>query len=63
MANRLWFIMPAQGSRKPTAVASGFLSGPLRGIVPAQVARVIFWESFGYHNRGDSWREERYWGD
>jgi hypothetical protein len=32
-------------------------------IVPAQVACVVFWESLGYHNRGDPWREERYWGD
>jgi DMSO/TMAO reductase YedYZ molybdopterin-dependent catalytic subunit len=22
-----------------------------------------FWESNGYHNRGDPWREERYWTD
>ena len=22
-----------------------------------------FWESFGYHNRGDPWREQRYSGD
>lgn len=22
-----------------------------------------FWESLGYHDRGDPWREERYWGD
>ena len=22
-----------------------------------------FWESFGYHNRGDPWKEERYSGD
>src|SRR5205809_546357 len=22
-----------------------------------------FWESLGYHNRGDQWREERYGGD
>ena len=22
-----------------------------------------FWESLGYHNRADPWREERYWGD
>jgi DMSO/TMAO reductase YedYZ molybdopterin-dependent catalytic subunit len=22
-----------------------------------------FWESVGYHNYGDPWREERYWGD
>ena len=22
-----------------------------------------FWELNGYHNRGDPWKEERYWGD
>ena len=22
-----------------------------------------FWETLGYHNHGDPWREERYWGD
>jgi DMSO/TMAO reductase YedYZ molybdopterin-dependent catalytic subunit len=22
-----------------------------------------FWESLGYNNRGDPWKEERYWGD
>jgi DMSO/TMAO reductase YedYZ molybdopterin-dependent catalytic subunit len=22
-----------------------------------------FWEGLGYHNHGDPWREERYWGD
>jgi DMSO/TMAO reductase YedYZ molybdopterin-dependent catalytic subunit len=22
-----------------------------------------FWEQAGYHNHGDPWREERYWGD
>ncbi len=22
-----------------------------------------FWENLGYHNRGDPWREERYWSD
>jgi DMSO/TMAO reductase YedYZ molybdopterin-dependent catalytic subunit len=22
-----------------------------------------FWESVGYHNRGDPWLEQRYWGD
>ena len=22
-----------------------------------------FWETFGYHNRGDPWREQRYAGD
>jgi DMSO/TMAO reductase YedYZ molybdopterin-dependent catalytic subunit len=22
-----------------------------------------FWETAGYHNHGDPWREQRYWGD
>jgi DMSO/TMAO reductase YedYZ molybdopterin-dependent catalytic subunit len=22
-----------------------------------------FWEQYGYHNYGDPWREQRYWGD
>jgi DMSO/TMAO reductase YedYZ molybdopterin-dependent catalytic subunit len=22
-----------------------------------------FWENYGYHNYGDPWREQRYWGD
>ena len=22
-----------------------------------------FWETYGYHNRGDPWQEQRYWGD
>ncbi len=22
-----------------------------------------FWETLGYHNHGDPWREQRYWGD
>jgi DMSO/TMAO reductase YedYZ molybdopterin-dependent catalytic subunit len=22
-----------------------------------------FWELNGYHNYGDPWREQRYWGD
>ena len=22
-----------------------------------------FWESLGYNNHGDPWKEERYWGD
>jgi len=53
--------------------------GPARLVVPARYfwksAKWIrgirlqaddepgFWESFGYHNRGDQWREERYSGD
>jgi DMSO/TMAO reductase YedYZ molybdopterin-dependent catalytic subunit len=41
----------------------GFLSVSLGSIVPAQQAWIVFWESLGYHNHGDPWREERYWGD
>jgi len=22
-----------------------------------------FWEALGYHNRGDPWKEQRYWND
>jgi DMSO/TMAO reductase YedYZ molybdopterin-dependent catalytic subunit len=22
-----------------------------------------FWEGLGYHNYGDPWQEQRYWGD
>jgi DMSO/TMAO reductase YedYZ molybdopterin-dependent catalytic subunit len=22
-----------------------------------------FWESLGYHNYGDPWQEQRFWGD
>jgi DMSO/TMAO reductase YedYZ molybdopterin-dependent catalytic subunit len=22
-----------------------------------------FWETYGYHNYGDPWQEQRYWGD
>jgi DMSO/TMAO reductase YedYZ molybdopterin-dependent catalytic subunit len=61
---------------KPLAPEHG---GPARLVVPARYfwksAKWIrgirlqaddepgFWESFGYHNRGDQWREERYSGD
>jgi DMSO/TMAO reductase YedYZ molybdopterin-dependent catalytic subunit len=53
--------------------------GPVRFLVPARYfwksARWVtglrlldhdepgFWELNGYHNRGDPWKEERYWGD
>jgi DMSO/TMAO reductase YedYZ molybdopterin-dependent catalytic subunit len=35
----------------------------LRGLVLLDHDRPGFWESLGYHNHGDPWREERYWGD
>lgn len=35
----------------------------LRGIEFSAVDKPGFWERNGYHNRGDPWKEERYWGD
>jgi DMSO/TMAO reductase YedYZ molybdopterin-dependent catalytic subunit len=35
----------------------------VRGITLALEDQPGFWESLGYHNYGDPWREQRYWGD
>lgn len=35
----------------------------VRGIVLSDEDRPGFWESYGYHNYGDPWREQRYSGD
>jgi DMSO/TMAO reductase YedYZ molybdopterin-dependent catalytic subunit len=35
----------------------------VRGITLAREDQPGFWESAGYHNYGDPWREQRYWGD
>jgi DMSO/TMAO reductase YedYZ molybdopterin-dependent catalytic subunit len=35
----------------------------LRGIEFSATDKPGFWERNGYHNRGDPWTEERYWGD
>lgn len=35
----------------------------VRGITLANEDEPGFWESLGYHNYGDPWREQRYWGD
>ena len=35
----------------------------VRGITLDDVDRPGFWESYGYHNYGDPWREQRYAGD
>jgi len=35
----------------------------VRGIQLALEDEPGFWESAGYHNYGDPWREQRYWGD
>lgn len=35
----------------------------IRGITLMPADRPGFWESLGYNNYGDPWREQRYWGD
>jgi DMSO/TMAO reductase YedYZ molybdopterin-dependent catalytic subunit len=35
----------------------------VRGITLLTQDRAGFWESLGYHNYGDPWREQRYQGD
>ena len=35
----------------------------LRGIEFSEHDKPGFWERNGYNNRGDPWKEERYWGD
>lgn len=35
----------------------------LRGIEFSDTDKSGFWERNGYNNRGDPWKEERYWGD
>jgi DMSO/TMAO reductase YedYZ molybdopterin-dependent catalytic subunit len=35
----------------------------LRGLTLTPDDEPGFWEGYGYHNYGDPWREQRYWGD
>jgi len=35
----------------------------VRGLTLSDQDEPGFWESAGYHNRGDPWQEQRYWGD
>jgi DMSO/TMAO reductase YedYZ molybdopterin-dependent catalytic subunit len=35
----------------------------VRGLRLMEADRPGFWESLGYHNRGDPWQEQRYWSD
>ena len=71
---KAWVVHTFDG--KPLAAEHG---GPARLLVPhlyfwksAKWVRSLrhveadergFWESLGYHNRGDPWLEQRYWGD
>jgi DMSO/TMAO reductase YedYZ molybdopterin-dependent catalytic subunit len=74
MGGKAWVALRYEG--EPLAPEHG---GPARLLVPhlyfwksakwVRQLRVIehdqrgFWESFGYHNYGDPWREQRYAGD
>jgi DMSO/TMAO reductase YedYZ molybdopterin-dependent catalytic subunit len=35
----------------------------VRGIELRDEDEPGFWETYGYHNYGDPWKEQRYWGD
>jgi DMSO/TMAO reductase YedYZ molybdopterin-dependent catalytic subunit len=35
----------------------------VRGIELRDSDEPGFWENYGYHNYGDPWKEQRYWGD
>ena len=35
----------------------------VRGIELLEEDQPGFWERYGYHNYGDPWQEQRYWGD
>jgi DMSO/TMAO reductase YedYZ molybdopterin-dependent catalytic subunit len=35
----------------------------VRGLTLSDVDEPGFWEAAGYHNRGDPWKEQRYWSD
>jgi DMSO/TMAO reductase YedYZ molybdopterin-dependent catalytic subunit len=35
----------------------------VRGLTVTPTDEPGFWEQNGYHNHGDPWREQRYWGD
>ena len=35
----------------------------VRGLNVTEDDEPGFWETYGYHNHGDPWREQRYWGD
>ena len=71
---KAWIVWEHEG--RPLPIEHG---GPARLLVPhlyfwksAKWVRGLtlrlddepgFWERYGYHNYGDPWREQRYWGD
>jgi DMSO/TMAO reductase YedYZ molybdopterin-dependent catalytic subunit len=74
MGGKAWIVTEHEGEPLPREHG-----GPARLLVPhlyfwksakwVAGLRVMdhdepgFWEQNGYHNHGDPWREERYWGD
>ncbi len=74
IGGKAWIVDIYEG--KPLAPEHG---GPARLLVPhlyfwksakwVRGLRLVdedepgFWESLGYHNLGDPWKEQRYWGD
>jgi len=72
--SQAWIIYEANGEPLPPEHG-----GPARMLIPhlyfwksAKWIRTLrldredipgFWETNGYHNYGDPWREQRYWGD
>jgi len=44
-------------------VIEGLLWKWVRGLRLQATDEPGFWETNGYHNYGDPWREQRYWGD
>jgi DMSO/TMAO reductase YedYZ molybdopterin-dependent catalytic subunit len=74
LGGKAWVVYAYDG--QPLAPEHG---GPARFLVPhlyfwksakwVRGLRLVdedepgFWESLGYHNHGDPWKEERYWGD
>jgi DMSO/TMAO reductase YedYZ molybdopterin-dependent catalytic subunit len=53
-----------RGRRKPSDQSGRIPPGQYleRGF-PVLEDEPGFWESLGYNNHGDPWKEERYWGD
>jgi DMSO/TMAO reductase YedYZ molybdopterin-dependent catalytic subunit len=51
-----------RGCWSPTCTCGRAPSG-VGGIQLGDTDEPGFWESLGYHNYGDPWQEQRFWGD
>src|SRR6202046_123592 len=59
-------LEPEHGGPAPILVPHLYLwksAKWVRGIELLDHDEPGFWETLGYHNYGDPWREQRYWGD